>query len=102
MGLIQKYREKIFKILTLKKGARNIQKYIANTEIHKYIVNTHGHDDDEAGGHVGMEEVVTQSSLEREHNLEAREVTCGTHVNVAMYLCVCLHSFFKTACVTFR
>ena len=34
-----------------------------------------GHDDDQAGGDVGVEQVVAQPSFEHEHNLQTREVT---------------------------
>ena len=35
-----------------------------------------GHDDYQAGGDVGVEQVVAQPPLEHEHNLQTREVTC--------------------------
>ena len=33
-----------------------------------------GHDDDEAGGDVGVEEVVAEATLEHEHHLQAGEL----------------------------
>ena len=35
-----------------------------------------GHDDDEAGGDVGVEEVVAQPPLKHEDHLQTRKVTC--------------------------
>ena len=35
-----------------------------------------GHDDDQAGWDVGVEQVVAQPPLEHEDNLQTREVTC--------------------------
>ena len=35
-----------------------------------------GHDDDQTGRDVSVEQVVAQPPLEHEHNLQTREVTC--------------------------
>lgn len=39
-----------------------------------YPINTHGHDDDQAGGDVGVKQVVSQSSLQDEDHLQASKV----------------------------
>ena len=40
-----------------------------------------GHDDDQTGGDVGVEQVVAQPSLEHEHHLQACEVACREKLN---------------------
>ena len=45
-----------------------------------------GHDDDQTGGDVGVEEVVAQPPLEHEHHLQTREISCKGMINDHLFV----------------
>ena len=45
-----------------------------------------GHDHDQTGGDIGVEQVVAQPPLEHEHNLQTREVTCSQDTSYKVFM----------------